>query len=549
MNRFKKIKLSHRPLDEPLPLIHHRRILRKWSAASLPQRTLVQELNQLNHDLKELRRQQENLLTANKLISNYKPAGHQQPDQPTINLHHLPQILASPEKLSFYDLELAGVDQELVDLQQVNYETGLLVVKTASNKNLTEKNKEFSENKNYRLAANKFKGLNFKQLSTRLEASDPFIPPVKAFSKLEPHQEPATLVEKLRYGIIELQEKWSEVQNKLQTVNYLSPEANQQLKQLEQQLNLLENVAIESPHIIKTLPKIPGAVRNLTDEQRSMLQKELLAAKEKISAADAPSYDQLYIEEYLREIDSQTFPKTYLSKSLSKPGKVMPLSSRRIKKIHQQVLETINEFNTKPYQQQLNSINQQISKNIKVKSGFKIRHLSPYQPNEKFAAEFFQQKQKLKKHYQNFFFRKTKKLQRIEKQLVEIKLPHYRLISKMPSPGQVKPINELQRKKLKKELAKNLDYQQDKKIVKKLKKLHQELLNNYSPEPAKVINTISRSARNQNLLQNRLTDENLTIEKSTEKRRKMSIGNIEKARTKVIPTPELLEIEQKLAEL
>ena len=465
-----KRRLPHLPLDEPLPQFFSEPNLQRWHHESIKQRLLAQELEQVNQAIVNLRGQH---LELRKKIERRREAGGFK--------HHLPAIINAPENLAFYEEELLAVQQELSDLKFAPIVGG---VKVSTIPPLPPTPLTVSEKK---MAGDKLKPAGTERLF---------------FS--EPNTEPKKLLDKLKYGIAELQQKWAEVQNKLQTVDYLSPEASRQLKRLDQELSQLEKISLESPFIVTQLSQQQGRIKELSPEQQTKAKQEIKGIIFKIKTIpEQIPYELLHARKHLQELDSLELPKAYVSKAIpTTSGQARNLPARRIKSIHEEVKEIILSFSAIPkeYQRRLEGINNLIAEKYLPAPGRALRRLLPYHPNGIFKQEFLQQRIKLLDLRQKLRSNppspeKTKELKIIEKKLSSSdSFPHYQISSRLPSEfGQVRPLTESQRKKSRKEIAKKLSqYKKDKTVVKRMNKLCRKLTQQYSPKTSKFVSSLSK---------------------------------------------------------
>jgi hypothetical protein len=510
MKLFRK-KLPHLPLDDDLPFITSKPLkIKHWRTENIKQQVLAQDLENINRAIIDLREKHQDL--KKRTYKEAEVKGFK---------HHLPIIMDSPENMSFFEEELAGIQQELSDLETSKIGKGFAVydIPPMPPTPLTVFEKLIKTRPESKIKPTLQK--DFRELSLELQ---------KITTNKGP--EPKTLLERLRYGVIELQNKWTEVQGKLDKVDYVSPQVNEQLLKLNSELNLLEKTSIDSPYIITLVPKTTGIVKELSKQKRKQAKKEISDILSNITAEDIPPYELLQVKKHLADLENSNFPKPYISSKIPATGHITFLPNKQIKILHSEVKDLIASFSVVPieYRDRLTKINEKISKKYIIPQCVKINKLSNYVPREYFTQEFLEQQKKLNKIRENLrkFPRKpekTGKLKRVNKKLSQKYHPkHSQFVSKSSSePGRVKPLKESQIKKAKQEISKSLSvYKKDKRVRKRMHKIYKKMHQDYSPIETNRITKLSDTLGN-------ITELPLSVRKNVHKEVRESLSNLRRS--------------------
>ncbi|HLC81461.1 MAG TPA: hypothetical protein VJH68_02285 [Candidatus Nanoarchaeia archaeon] len=321
-------RLPHLPLDEPLPsVIRKTSKVKPWTKQSIQQQFLARELENINQAIISLRQQHQELRRRISRISLVQrtDAGGAKP--------HSPTIINQPEKYSFYDEELSGIQRELSNLKTAVIGRGFKIsdIPPLPPAHLTVAERAIISNKLRKPGSSRER---FRELAGQLSEASAAV--------IEAKPEPKKLLDKLRYGIIELQQKWAEVQQRLQAVEERSPEVSGQLQRLEQELSRLEKTVWQSPYIITALPMHHGRSSELPFQMRKKARREIAG---KLAQIDRDQQTQHKFDTLLQELSRQyALPHGKYIRELGMyrgTAKPWPAVSSRIQQLHLQLAKKI----------------------------------------------------------------------------------------------------------------------------------------------------------------------------------------------------------------
>src|SRR3989344_1563517 len=287
----------------------------KWLGKSIEQRILVQDLEHINNAIAELRQYQETIL---------KKAKVPLPPAYVDFKHHLPIILDSPENLHFFEEELAGVNQALVDLETQPFSP---VKRVQDIPPLPPKQNNCSI-RNYLIKTSIEESPAQQSITSQLS-------PEEKVRASKPKQNPKSLLDRLRYGVIELQDKWAEVKGRLNDIDYPNLEVKRQLSKLDLELKKFKEISTPFKTSLLT-PKAQERVRSKIKQIKRRINKERTILPE-----------LLVIENNLKNLRNYKLQKVRVLKSISAFGKSTILSSRQQNRIHQATKEFISNISNK----------------------------------------------------------------------------------------------------------------------------------------------------------------------------------------------------------
>src|SRR3989344_376571 len=315
MKIIRKTRLPHLPLEDPLPSLTEIPKKNKWLGKSIEQRILVQDLEHINNAIAELRQYQETIL---------KKAKVPLPPAYVDFKHHLPIILDSPENLHFFEEELAGVNQALVDLETQPFSP---VKRVQDIPPLPPKQNNCSI-RNYLIKTSIEESPAQQSITSQLS-------PEEKVRASKPKQNPKSLLDRLRYGVIELQDKWAEVKGRLNDIDYPNLEVKRQLSKLDLELKKFKEISTPFKTSLLT-PKAQERVRSKIKQIKRRINKERTILPE-----------LLVIENNLKNLRNYKLQKVRVLKSISAFGKSTILSSRQQNRIHQATKEFISNISNK----------------------------------------------------------------------------------------------------------------------------------------------------------------------------------------------------------
>lgn len=318
MKILRKISLPHLPIEDPLPSFKEIPEKSRWHQKSIEQQILAQDLEYINNAIAELRQKQEILQRRRLPLSNvlkldttgFKP--------------HLPLTIKSPENIPFFEEELAGVDQALADLKTKPLGIGKQItdIPPMPPKPCLYPITDF-------LIQEEMDKLPLKQELAVQNNKDEIVKKVRTSKKTK------SLLDRLQFGVIELQEKWAEVKGNLEKLEYPSPQVRYQLSRLDSELTKFEKASAES----RTSLLDYKSQKRVTEEFKQILAR--------INQQPVIPYELFHLEKRLRESPQYPASKIRLLRFMPSLGRNTSLSKKQQKRIHQLTQEMIANLSKK----------------------------------------------------------------------------------------------------------------------------------------------------------------------------------------------------------